>query len=353
MGALRFGNKFPKHRRIKSRRGAAYVLALTTLLVGVTLGLAMLRSAGGYYTAEDTRQKRQAAIDLAEAGVDYAYWKVHYQCQKLPYTTDITMTSGTIHIEATDDGNREASTMLVTSTGTCGKHKHVIKRVTLGLLPYHYAWCEKHRIDDDDGIINSNSVGGIRTNDLVKLDKLSTLVTNGAWAVNTISTNGSIAPQYPGSPPIAFPEIDYAYYSSIASRKYLGDTWLFFPVWGLPNGVIYVTGRALIGGTYTGLYTIVATGDINVIWPLASANSSSFMALISTEKVKVDNSSAGVEAILYSHKADNTGDIEIRGYSSIRGSIAGDDIVVEHDQTINGNNKLNIDVMRQLKLPGL
>jgi hypothetical protein len=339
--------------RVKNQRGAAYVLALTTLLVGVTLALAMLRSAGGYFMAEDTRNKRQAAIDLAEAGVDYAYWSVHYQCQKLPYTTDITLTSGTIHIEATDDGNREASTMLVTSTGTCGKHKHTIKRVTLGLLPYHYALCENKKIEDADAIINSNGVGGVRTNDLIKLDNTGTTITSGAWAVNTISTKGNITPQYPSSPPIAFPDIDYSYYYSIASMRFWGDVYLSFPLWGFSGGVIYVTGRAFVSGTYNGVYTIVSTGDLVVTGSLSSASSQSFMALLSSQKIKVDNFSGYVDAVLYSHKADNTGKIETRGYPTIFGSAAGDDFPTEHSVVINGNNRLNIDVMRQLKLPGL
>lgn len=339
--------------KVHTNRGAAYVLALTTLLVGVTLGLAMLRSSNGYYMAEDSRQKKQAAINLAEAGVDYAYWRVHYQGQKLPYTTNITTTSGSIHIEATDDGNRAASTMLITSTGTVGKHKQKIKRVMLGLLPYHYAICVNNKLEDADAIINNNTaVGGVRTNDLINLTHSGTSITTGAWAVNTISTTGSISPRYPSSPPILFPSIDNSYYSSIANRKYYGDTWINFPLYG-SSGVIYVVGKAYVWGLYTGVNTVVSTDDLVVVGMLKGSTSSAYMALLSTKRIRIANSSNEVEAVMYSHNSSNTGIVEVDDWPYITGSIATDTLVTAQNLVIAGDPTLTLGIMRQLNLPGL
>ncbi|MEN6355957.1 MAG: hypothetical protein ABFD83_02605 [Armatimonadota bacterium] len=339
--------------KYKRKRGAAYVLALTTMLVGMTLGLAMLRSSGSQYIAQVSRQKKQAAVDLAEAGVDYAYWKVHYQGEKLPYTTDVTTTSGTIHITATDDGNRDASMMLVTSTGTCGKYKQTIKRVVQGLLPYHYALCVNKKIDDADPITDTNPVGGVRTNDLVKLDNVYTNLKNGAWAANTISTKGSVYPQYPNSPAIAFPDIDLTSYASIATLTYSGDTYLTFPIFGFSGGVIYVNGKAYVSGLYSGMCTVVSTGELTVVGALKYSDVNSYIALMSPTRVKVDNLSNEVDALMYAHKSDNTATLEIRGYPPVLGSASGDNFVSEHGLTVYGDSTITIDVMRRLKLPGL
>ncbi|MCE5315398.1 MAG: hypothetical protein ABFD49_06275 [Armatimonadota bacterium] len=334
-------------------RGAAYVLALTTLLVGITLALAMLRSSSGCYIAENTRLKKQAAVDLAEAGVDYAYWQIHYQCRKLPHTADLTLTSGTVHIAATDDGDRETSTMLVTSTGTCGKHSHTIKRVVAGLLPYHYALCVKSSIIEADAIINSNGTGGVRTNGLIWLTNYGNTLSSGAWAADNISAVGTVNPKHPNSPKIAFPEIDESYYYSVASKKYIGDTNVSFPISGLSGGVIYVAGKAYVSGTYTGVYTVVASGDIVVNGSLSAANSSSFMALLSPDEIIVYNNSGYVAALLYSHNSLNTGNIQIYGYPTVYGSASADAFSTEHTAVINHNSGLNIEAMRQLDLPGL
>ncbi|MCE5321931.1 hypothetical protein LLG46_01290 [bacterium] len=337
----------------KRRHGAAYLLALTTLLVGITLGLAMLRSSESQYITQVSRQKKQAAADLAEAGVDYAYWKVHYQGEKLPYTTDVDTTSGTIHIVATDDGARETSLMLVTSTGTYGNCKHTIKRIVQGLLPYHYALCVKKSIIEGDAIINNNGYGGVRTNGQIWLTNYGTTMTSGAWAASSITANGAATPRYPNSPAIAFPSIDLSYYYSIASRVYWNNTNINFPIYGLSGGVIYVMGQAYVSGTYTGTYTLVATDDIIVTGSLSSANSSSFLALITLDKITINNSSGYVSALLYSHNSLSTGGIDIRGYPTIYGSASADEFATEYTSVINGNSLLTIDVMRQLKLPGL
>lgn len=328
------------------------MLAVTTLLAGITLGLAMLRASGAYFISEDTRQRKQAAVNLAEAGINYAYWQVHYANQPLPYTADVTLSTGRFHVEAVDDGNREPSTMLITSTGTVGKHSHTVRRVTLGLLPYHYAYCENRNADVAQPI-NVNGPGlGMRANGHIKLDNLITNVTAGAWATTTVSTKGWVQPRYPDSPPIYFPEIDYTYYSSIANYTYNGDR----SYWSLdcPDGtVIYVNGKVYIQGWYRGRITVVATGDIIVNGSLSSADGDSFIALITKQQIRVDLLALNVEAIMYSHTPGKRSDIDIKGLATIHGVAASDDNKIALTSNFYANTKLNLAIMRQLKLPGL
>ena len=334
------------------RRGAAYVLALTTLLVGVTLALAMLRSAGGYFIEEDTRTRMRAAINIAEAGVDYAYWRVHYQNQTLPYSADISLGGGSCRIEAADDGARDPSTMLVTSTATYRGHRYTLKRVLLGLLPYHYTWTENRNCDDGDAVTSSGPKVGIRANGGIKLDHLKTNVTTGGWATAQISSRGTITPQYPNTPPVAFPEIDYAYYAGIATHSYSGDR--VFASLLFPSGsVVYVNGQANVSGAYQGYLTLVATGDIIVTAPLTAAAPDSFLALITTRLIKVESAATTIDAILYAHKPDNRGKIDLCGLKLITGCIAADDIVTDHAIDMIRRPAVTTDVLRRLRLPGL
>ncbi|MCX8052713.1 MAG: hypothetical protein N3B12_02810, partial [Armatimonadetes bacterium] len=121
---------------VHGQRGAAYLLAVTTLMVGVAFALAMLRATSGCFIAENSRHAKRAAANLAEAGLDYAYWQIQYKGVHLPYSATVPLTTGSFQVTAVDDGSRDSSTVLITSTGIVGRDKHQCRRVVLGLLPY-------------------------------------------------------------------------------------------------------------------------------------------------------------------------------------------------------------------------
>lgn len=329
------------------------MLALTTLVVGVILSMAMLRMVTGYSVAEDSKTRKQGAMNLAEAGISQAYWQVHYNKQALPYTSDLTIGSGSVHIAATDDGNRENSTMLITSTGSYNGQTYSASRVSVGLLPYHYCLCENRDLNEGDALISTGSGLGMRSNSLIKLDSASTRITNGAWAVGTITTNGSVSPKNASNPPIAFPAVDYNRYYSLANRIYLFDTTFWSLNYAGANVVILVYGDVYVSGTYNGICTVVSTGNIYVIGSLTKANSSSFLALVTTHKVYIDSSAANVQAVMYTHKSDNSGLVEMHGVKSITGSAAGDNFTADQTVTFTYDSGLDLQTMRQLHLPGL
>lgn len=340
---------------LHGNRGAAYILALVTVLVGTVLALAMLQAGNSYFRAENSRTKKQAAINIAQSGVDYAYWEVHYQGQPLPYTTDVSSSSGSFHVVATDDGSRDPSTMLITSTGTCGGDSYTIKRVTLGLLPYHYAWCENHRINIANTITSTSLGRGMRTNDDIFLSSGWNSINTGLWSTGSIAAWGSASPRYPSSPPIAFPDINYGYYSSVASNVYNFDatfTSLSYP----SDGVVYVNGNSTINlttGKYRGAVTVVATGNITVRSSLAAYDSNSYLALITNKTITIQTTALSVDGAFYAHKSDGTGRIVVQGTTAIVGTVSSDDITTDHSVDIHRDSALNLDIMRRLRLPGL
>ncbi len=121
------------HRFILSGNtaGAAYVLALTTLVVGVTFALAMLQASGSYFLSERSRSTKQQAMDLAEAGVDYAYVQINKRGQATPYTSPVVnLASGSFQVSAADLPG--GATVLITSTGTVNGTSYTVRRVTKG-----------------------------------------------------------------------------------------------------------------------------------------------------------------------------------------------------------------------------
>lgn len=111
--------------------GAAYILALTTMIVGVTFALTMLQASGSYFLTERSRGTKGQAAALAEAGVAYAYIQVNKHYQTLPYTwPTVHRSSGSFTVSAADIAG--SATMLITSTGTANGRSYTIKRVTKG-----------------------------------------------------------------------------------------------------------------------------------------------------------------------------------------------------------------------------
>ena len=339
---------------MRNQSGAVYVVALTTLLVGMILGLAMLRASNASFLSEDSRNKKQQAVDLAEAGVDYAFWQVHDQNKMLPYSASVTLSTGSFHVDATDDGARDRSTMLITSTGTCGRHIYTIKRVTIGLLPYRYAMCENKEINDGNTLATSGTTGGLRANGRILLSSYYNNVSTGAWATTTISNNGTVSPAYPNSPPIAFPDVDYAHYDAISGKTYYSTTSFTNSNLMGKSGVIVVNGDANIYSSYySGVFIIVAKNNINIHGDLVPWDQNSYLALVTQKDINIDFGVNTVYATMYCHKSDNSADLNINGYTTFSGSMAADNISTDYSVSMTLNPNINLTLMRQLNLPGL
>lgn len=331
------------------------MLALVTLLVGCVLALAMLRASNTYFLAEDSRSKKQAEICLAEAGIEYAYYKVHHQGEPLPYSAEVNLGRGSFKVQATDDGHRDQSTMLITSTGRCGASEVTIKRVTLGLLPYHYAWCENTSISSNNQIVSTNNARGFRTNSDASLFAFSNNIDTGVWSAGYILAFGSVSPRNTNSPSISFPNISYSYYLSKALYYYNYDV-LFTGLDRDGDVIIYVNGNATINissNKYRGVLTVVCTGNITVRSNLVPQNDGSFLALVTSKNIVLESSASNITALMYAHSLNGNGTIRINGNTTIVGSLSADDITNSGRMDITRDNRLNLDIMRRLCLPGL
>lgn len=341
--------------RSTRNRGAAYILAITTMLVGMTLALAALRASSGCFLSEDSRCKKQAAQNLAEAGVDYAFWQVHYNGAQLPFSADVTLDTGIFHVEAVDDGNRDRSTMRITSTGTYRGVSKKIVRVALGLLPYDYAWCENSDVSDWDAINISGSGKGMRANGSIYLYNTASSI-SGGWATSTIS--GPVSPKYANSPSILFPDVDYNSLQSAATVVYYGYVTLTSANLQLASGgaLIYVIGNVSIQGDYVGTYTVVSTGEVVISGDLKrkiSTDTNSAMGIIAGNKIQLNSGAHTVQAILYAHTSGNYGQVNIVGGQTVVGSIAGDDFITNGPVQASIDPKITLSKLRQLHMPGL
>ncbi len=306
-----------------NKKGSAYVLALTALLVGLTFALATLRSGSSLFIAEKKRMDRQAAINVAEAGIDYAYWLVHYQRQGLPFTANQSMNNGTFQINVTDNGINQPSTMLITSTGTSNGYTHTMKRIVMGPLPYEYGICSNDPIDTNIRITSTQSGPCMRSNGYIALPNSGTSITTGVWSRTYVSTSGNIPTRYTNCPPIYFPEINLSYYQSIATKTYnYGATFsgVNFPS---KKEIIYVNGNVNISGIFNGKYTIVSSGFIDITSSLTPADSNSYIALISPKSIELKLSAANLNnVILYCYSVGGSASIEIDSSPIFNGCMA-------------------------------
>lgn len=359
---------------MRSQQGAAYVLALVTLLVGSILAFALLRAAGVQYLAEQTRSQKRAARNMAEAGIDYAFWKVHCKCAGLPYSADVTLSTGSFHVDVTDDGSRDSSSMLIVSKGTSGRHTCTIKKVALGPLPYQYCWCESSAVDDGDILLASGSGRGIRSNGKVKLSHAFTSLTNGGWAATVFEGTGTVSPKYTSTPPVRFPDIDFAYYASIANYTFGSPskptTLSITSGMQSGGGVVLVYGDItnIQGISYVGNWTVIATHDITVTCPVMASDSNSYLTLIAGHNINISTSgsfaSDRLDAVVYAP----SGVISLRGdhyliYKDndlyINGALAANDISTSGDGAslvvhLAWDQRLTTYVLRdKLRMPGL
>lgn len=341
--------------QINNRRGAAYILALVTMLAGCVLALALLRAGHSRFLTEDSRTKKQAETHIAQAGIEYAYYMVHHQGRPLPFVADVTLESGSFHVEAVDNGAVDASTMLITSTGKTGASSGVtIKRVTLGLLPFHYTWCENASISSNNPIISTDSVRGFRTNSDVFLLSFNNNISSGVWSVGPIISLGYVNPRISGNPPIAFPDINFNYYRSAADYVYNSNTQVTSLNFTYDT-LIVINGNAVINLTqqkYRGVVTIVCSGDISVQSNLNPNDTNSYLSLISAKSITFQSGSLSVTGAFYAHNSNNSAYIQIKGQTTVTGTVAADDIVNDGKVNISRGSR-SFDSLQRSRLPGL
>jgi len=326
------------------------------------MALATFEMGSAYFLAASSRGNKQAAIDLAEAGLDYAFWQVKNNHAVLPYTANVSLNTGAIQITAVDDSLDVPTGMLVTSTATRGAYSYTAMRVMSAQsdaleLPYAYLWCQDANISSSAAIHASGGSRGMRCNGNINLSNAGTSVSNGAWATGTITTTGSISPQYPGSIQLDLPQPSADYYRSIATETHAGGDTISSLQYHGGAAVVYVSGSCTLSpsgsGKYNGVVTIYAEGVITIMGDLRPQNGSCHIAVISGTGMVVNTDGANLQAVLYASNG-GTGYISIVGNASITGCIAADSIsTVSSTITLNTDSSLDTPTLQALHLPGV
>jgi len=340
-------------------RGAAYVLALTALVVGLTLALALLRASNANYLREASRLHVGKAKYIAEAGVEFEAWQLIRNHCPVPHTADIALAGGSFHATAVDDSAREPGCVLVTSVGTAGGSSYTAKRVIrvsgMQTLPYDYAWCQDNNLSSGDAITITSATRGMAVNGTVSLSSSSNNITTGVWAQHSITASGTVTPRFPNSSRVVFSGINYAYYESIATRVCTGSTtFTNADLTSAQPQVILVNGDLILDcTTYTGMFTVVAAGTVSIKHPIAPADQDSFLAVLTNVSIDIDSSASSVAAILYAHRSSSSATIQMHAAASFTGSVDADITALGGSTTFASDPRLTRYVHIEMQLPGL
>lgn len=333
---------------LRSNRGAAYVMAVSTLLAGLILGQALLRLVGSGNAGEASRNGKDAALDMAEAGIAHAQMLLADRLTRLPYSCDVSLAYGSFHIDMVDDSTRMKKSVLVTSTGAYKDRQQRIRRCVVddkGPLPYFWALASELPIVESDAVISAVR-GGVRCNGAIALASPFNNVTTGLWSGNSVTGFGTLTPVYTFSRTIDFPQINIWYYQSVAGTSYPDDaTFSGVLSVGSPT-VIFVADNVQIRNLiYYGIITIVAGNDVKMEGTVVAGNSASKLAVVSPKKIEVSGNSS---AVIYTKDV-----LQLKRSVTINGFAGCKELQLDAGPvTFDLDPGLTPAMMKQMRLPG-
>ncbi len=345
-----------------SKRGAAYLLAITALLVGLVLALTLLEAANAYFLGEANRKGIREARYMAEAGVDYSVWQLNEKYATIPYSANIALSSGSFAVTAASDNARDPGTVLITSIGAANGCTYTAKRVIMDnkMMPFDFGLYVDTGGTDlkiSQPIISTLASPGMYVHGKMNFDHSDDSVTTGAYALSNIVVKGgaTVAPTYPNFRDVNMPSVNLAKYESIANQVYTVNKTFNSLSYATPT-VILVYGMVAINAcTYSGQITIVSNDVIQLNDSVLPASDSDFLVLISTKKIQCMASVAQAHAIMYVQNTSNTGEMSIDTGGSFNqvGSISCNKLTLN-----TGKYNLNLDplwnraIATQMHMPG-
>ncbi len=316
-------------RRSKRERGFALVAAIVFLFVIMMLGASMIQLAV-QELANASRAKREAqAFNLAEAGIDYAAWRLYNDGGSgLPKTwTESGLAGGSFSVTA-QNWNGSPTTVLLMSTGLSqgwtSEVKVVGKFLSNGVSDQNVVF--DHAVFSNSDMTMSGSfdiTGDAHANGNITL-KGSPTVLGNVSAMGAIRTQGS--PNVSGTklasqPRIAMPTIDLAHYKAEATTILTGDQ-SFTGTTDL-NGITYVQGNATINGSFRGKGVIVVTGNVTINGNALLTQASDEFAVVCAGAVKI-NGNCKIQGWIYAHNVNVPSVFQGNGNADITGGVAAD-----------------------------
>jgi cytoskeletal protein CcmA (bactofilin family) len=335
--------------------GFALVSAMIFLVVLLFIGASLVQTSMQELQVASRVRKETRALNLAEAGVDYAVWQLYnHPTGTLPMTWQRDdLNGGSFSVTASqyvdETGAPVANTVVLQSIGTSQAwpaHVKVVGRflVTPGVNNpiFDFALFSDAELRMGG---TADISGDVHANANVRI--------NGSPTVDgNVSSSGAIresgSPKITGNqkqfaPKMPMPTIDLAYYRSIA-KTVVGGGYSFNGTTDL-DGVIYVDGDCSINGSFKGKGMIVCRG-------LATVNGSATvtsleedeLAIVSAGGVRV-NGTCRIEGYIYTHSMDVPAGFSGNGTADVLGGVIADVI------TANGTLKVTYK-QPTLPLPG-
>lgn len=313
------------------RAGFAFISAVIFLGVVLLLGASMVEQSNQELATASRAKKDTQAFNLAEAGIDYAAWRLY--CDRagtaLPVTwTRTGMGGGDFSVTASQYG-ASSDTVVLDSTGTAqgytARVKVVGKFLTQPTGPQSAVF--------DYGLFSNSDLtmggtfditGAVHANGNVTLQG-GPSVDGDVSAIGSIKVKGSAhvtGDMKPLSPRVSMPVIDVQYYRSIASQIFTGDKTLSGTT--TLDGVTFIDGNVQLSGQFKGKGVIVVKGNVHVNGSaLLDDPGEDEFAIVATGKVKV-NGTCRIEGWVYTHNVDVPSVFEGNGTADIYGGVAAD-----------------------------
>jgi cytoskeletal protein CcmA (bactofilin family) len=301
-------------------------LAVAFLVLILALGSSMLDQTVQEVATGSRVKKSAASFHLAEAGIDYAAWKIYNGGGAvLPVTwTRSDLGTGTFTVTA-KQFNGSATTLVLDSTGTTEGHAAEIKVIgalmTTGVTQENAAFDYALFSNAALTIKGSATVNGkVMANGNVTVSGNPT-VTGSISSSGTISAKGSYT-VFPKVPKISMPVVDVNHYKSEAGVILADGSDIPTTL----NGVVFINGSAHINGTktITGKGVIVVTGNVVVNGgAVINVKSGSEFAIVTTGSIQT-NGNCTINGFLYAHNVSNSADFSGNGTASLTGGVVAD-----------------------------
>ena len=325
-----------------SRRGFALVAAIIFLTVILILGAAMVASTVQELDTASKIKKDTQAFNLAEAGIDYASWKIYNTGKAnlvLPVTwTNSTLLPGSFKVTVSEYVAGSRDNLVVFATGyaqdtTASKEQVYQAQIkVIGSFMTTGPSTENHIFDFGvfsggpltmGGSLNVTGLAHANGNISTKGNPTVTgLVTTAGTKCDT-SKNFQGGTQT-GVAKVAMPAIDLAYYRAHASQIYPSGT--NFTGTTVLDGIAYVDGSCSINGQFSGTGVIVASGAITINGNATLVNpATDEFAIVSATSIKL-NGNCTIQGWLYAHNVTATATIDGNGSVIVTGGIAGDTV---------------------------
>jgi len=333
-------------RRMRSESGFALVSAMIFLVVLLIVGASLVQTSMQELQVASRVRKESRSLNLAEAGVDYAAWKLYYApSTPLPVTwTRSDLPTGSFSVTASQyvsGGSPVPNTVVLQSSGTSQGWPSQVKVVGRFLQNgggTNNPIFSNALFSNADLNMNgtANITGDVQGNGNISM-KGSATIDGDVTAAGSIKNGGSVTitgTQSPNAPKAPMPVIDLAHYRSIATRvvpnnySFSGSTDLG------TEGVTYVDGDCSINGTFHGKGVIVCSGTVHVNGNATlDSLQNDHMAIIAAGSVCI-NGTCRIEGFIYTHNVDVPAGFSGNGTADIVGGVAADVINVNGTLTV-------------------